>query len=288
MTRIFHRHPCNPRKKRITITGSPTLGEYQLNRKPFPLIFIVFLFSAGCAPRTQPPTPSTRSAAAFTETFAATGTPGATCIAANAPREEATVTGVTDGDSIVVEEGGVSFRVRYIGIDAPEMEGGLLAEESRAADRALVEGKTIVMIRDLSEADRYGRLLRYVFSGGVFVNRELVRIGLARAETFPPDVACAAEFQAAEDEARRDGRGIWGLLGSPTYATNAGPSCAGGCITPPAGCRIKGNISAGGEKIYHVPGQKYYDQTVIDPEKGERWFCSEAEAVAAGWRRSKV
>ena len=53
-------------------------------------------------------------------------------------------------------------------------------------------------------------------------------------------------------------------------------------------CVIKGNINAQGEKIYHVPGQKYYDVTVIDTSKGERWFCTENEAVANGWRKSKV
>lgn len=53
-------------------------------------------------------------------------------------------------------------------------------------------------------------------------------------------------------------------------------------------CNIKGNISIEtGEAIYHVPGQKFYDQTIIRPEYGERWFCSEAEARQAGWRRSK-
>ena len=51
-------------------------------------------------------------------------------------------------------------------------------------------------------------------------------------------------------------------------------------------CNVKGNISAGGERIYHVPGGMFYDATVISPIKGERWFCSETEAVAAGWRRS--
>ncbi|MDX8532469.1 hypothetical protein RFM41_29355 [Mesorhizobium sp. VK25A] len=55
------------------------------------------------------------------------------------------------------------------------------------------------------------------------------------------------------------------------------------------GCVIKGNISlTTGEHIHHVPGQKYFSSTVITPSKGERWFCSEAEALAAGWRRSKV
>lgn len=53
-------------------------------------------------------------------------------------------------------------------------------------------------------------------------------------------------------------------------------------------CNIKGNVSTQGERIYHVPGQKYYNDTRISPSHGERWFCSEEEARAAGWRRSKV
>lgn len=53
-------------------------------------------------------------------------------------------------------------------------------------------------------------------------------------------------------------------------------------------CNIKGNVSTKGERIYHVPGQKYYADTQIQSSHGERWFCSEAEAKAAGWRRSKV
>ena len=53
-------------------------------------------------------------------------------------------------------------------------------------------------------------------------------------------------------------------------------------------CKIKGNVNTRGERIYHLPGQKYYDKTVISSTHGERWFCSEKEARAAGWRRSKV
>lgn len=53
-------------------------------------------------------------------------------------------------------------------------------------------------------------------------------------------------------------------------------------------CNIKGNVNTRGERIYHVPGQRYYDETPISASHGERWFCSEAEARAAGWRRSKV
>jgi len=72
------------------------------------------------------------------------------------------------------------------------------------------------------------------------------------------------------------------------------PSANTGNDNPPSGisqddesCLIKGNISSSGEKIYHVPGGSYYDRTVIDESKGERWFCSEQEAQAAGWRKSK-
>lgn len=54
------------------------------------------------------------------------------------------------------------------------------------------------------------------------------------------------------------------------------------------GCIIKGNISSKGEKIYHTPGQRYYDRTEVSTAKGERWFCSEKEAIGAGWRKSKV
>lgn len=54
------------------------------------------------------------------------------------------------------------------------------------------------------------------------------------------------------------------------------------------GCNIKGNVSTKGERIYHLPGQRYYEDTVIQQSHGERWFCSEEEARAAGWRRSRV
>ncbi|MGN6413608.1 sunset domain-containing protein [Flexivirga sp.] len=58
--------------------------------------------------------------------------------------------------------------------------------------------------------------------------------------------------------------------------------------TSTGACNIKGNISSSGERIYHVPGQRYYNVTKISPAKGERWFCSESDAVAAGWRKARV
>jgi hypothetical protein len=71
-------------------------------------------------------------------------------------------------------------------------------------------------------------------------------------------------------------------------APSPGPGCPQGCDEPRPGCLIKGNLSQRtGERIYHLPGQRYYAVTVIDPAAGERWFCTEAEARANGWRKSK-
>jgi hypothetical protein len=65
-------------------------------------------------------------------------------------------------------------------------------------------------------------------------------------------------------------------------------SCPNGCTEHITGCDIKGNIAfETAEKIYHVPGQEYYELTTIDPSYGERWFCTEAEAISNGWRKSK-
>lgn len=72
-------------------------------------------------------------------------------------------------------------------------------------------------------------------------------------------------------------------------STGGETGCPSGCTYHPPGCDIKGNISViTGEKIYHVPGQEYYNATKISPEYGERWFCTEAEAIANGWRKAEV
>jgi len=73
-----------------------------------------------------------------------------------------------------------------------------------------------------------------------------------------------------------------------THSTPAPGGCPFGCWDPPSGCCIKGNISyETNEKIYHVPGQMFYEDTIIPTEYGERWFCAEAETRANGWRKSQ-
>lgn len=76
----------------------------------------------------------------------------------------------------------------------------------------------------------------------------------------------------------------------PTIQPTTRPvtGCPDGCINPPAGCAIKGNVAYGtGEKIYHLPGDKYYGVTTINPTYGERWFCTIFEAENNGFRRAE-
>jgi micrococcal nuclease len=121
----------------------------------------------------------------------------------------ATVTRIIDGDTIEVDINGRSHRVRYIGMDTPE-RGDPFFGEATEANRQLVEGQTVILVKDVSETDRYGRLLRYVYlQDGTFVNAELVRQGFALVATFPPDVAHQADYIALQEEARSTGSGLW-------------------------------------------------------------------------------
>ena len=121
----------------------------------------------------------------------------------------ARVTQVIDGDTIIIQGGS---RVRYIGIDTPELYPKLeaLGMEAWQANRDLVEGKEVYLERDVSQTDKYGRLLRYVYVDNVFVNGELVRMGLAYAKAYPPDTKYQDYLEKLETEARQAGRGIWG------------------------------------------------------------------------------
>ncbi len=206
--------------------------------------------------------------------------------------EFATVKRVVDGDTIELENG---EKVRYIGIDTPETLDPrkpiqCFGTEAAAQNKDLVEGKRIRLEKDVTDRDKYRRLLRYVYvtdeSKEIFVNLELVKQGFAHSYTYPPDVKYQDLFVAAEKEARGEGRGFWNSCSAA--AENAGLSPTGvQTLSENNSCKIKGNISASGEKIYHLPGCGSYDKTSIDESRGEKWFCSEDEAVSAGWRKAK-
>lgn len=200
------------------------------------------------------------------------------------------VTRVVDGDTIEISGG---QKLRYIGIDTPETVDparpvGCFGKEASNKNKALVEGKKVRLEKDVSETDKYGRLLRYVYVDDVFVNQNLVAEGFAKASSYPPDVKYQEIFRAAEKAARENNKGLWGSCNSGSVQGAAAISNSQTSSINSETCTIKGNISSSKEKIYHLPGQKYYSQTVIDESKGERWFCTETDAQKAGWRKSKV
>jgi len=120
----------------------------------------------------------------------------------------ARVTQVIDGDTITIEGG---YRVRYIGIDTPETYPKIedFGVEAWQANRQLVEGKVVRLERDISETDKYGRLLRYVYVDDIFVNAELVIQGLAQAKAYPPDIKYQGYLEKLEMAARQASRGMW-------------------------------------------------------------------------------
>ncbi len=123
---------------------------------------------------------------------------------------QAQVVRVIDGDTIEVMIEGQSYRVRYIGMDTPE-RGDPFFQEATDANARLVANQTVTLVKDVSETDRYGRLLRYVYlADGTFVNAELVRQGYALVATYPPDVAHQELFVALQQEAREAEVGLWG------------------------------------------------------------------------------
>lgn len=133
----------------------------------------------------------------------------------------ATVTETVDGDTIEVLLDGKEYDVRLIGIDTPETKHPTIppecfgAEAARRTAQLLAPGTTVYLERDVSETDRYGRLLRYVWLPGqgrgqaAMANEMLVREGFASTSTFPPDVANADRFTAAQRAAYEEGAGLW-------------------------------------------------------------------------------
>ncbi len=117
--------------------------------------------------------------------------------AAAAGQQVAVVTNIVDGDTIDVSMNGQTYRVRYIGMDTPEYNQ-TCGTEATQANAALVAGKTVTMVRDVSETDQYGRLLRYVYVGSTFVNGELVAGGWAVAKDYPPDTAMSGTLHSLE------------------------------------------------------------------------------------------
>jgi endonuclease YncB( thermonuclease family) len=120
--------------------------------------------------------------------------------------DTATVTRVVDGDTIDVNINGQPYTVRYIGVNTPE-RGEACYNEATQANSLFVSGQTVRLVKDVSEADQYGRLLRYVYVGNTFVNQALVEQGYAEAVSYPPDTAQYNFLLGLERQARAANRG---------------------------------------------------------------------------------
>jgi len=126
------------------------------------------------------------------------------------------VTRVVDGDTVEVQLDGAEEDVRYIGVDTPETVKPdtpvqCFGPQASAFNHRLVEGRRVRLVFGAERRDVYGRLLAYVYLDGRFVNAELVRRGLARTLTIPPNDRFAGQLKRLEIAAARAGRGLWGV-----------------------------------------------------------------------------
>lgn len=194
---------------------------------------------------------------------------------------------VVDGDTIDVSINGQIERLRLIGINTPETVDPrkpveCFGREASDRARALLDGKKVLLESDPNqgERDKYSRLLRYVFlESGENFNLMMVQDGYAYEYTYDTPYKYQDEFKGAQRYAETNRLGLWGACcASQTCTETASLSNS---------CNIKGNISSNRAKIYHVPGCGSYEKTIIDESAGEKWFCSEEEAVKAGWRKAK-
>lgn len=198
---------------------------------------------------------------------------------------------VIDGDTIAVS--GTEERIRLYGIDAPESGqtcddagGKRYLSGTRAADHlAQLIGRSGRVQCFEADRDRYGRIVaECVMRDNVILNAAMVRSGWA----VEYDEYSDGRYSEEERTARKSRRGMWqGKFVVPSEWRRgdqlASERAASG---QPEGCAIKGNISGNG-RIYHMPGDHSYGRTKIDEGDRERWFCSQAEAEAAGWRPAK-
>lgn len=196
---------------------------------------------------------------------------------------------VVDGDTFVID----GQRIRLHGIDAVEGDQRCGGEGTpmwacgkwvTAEVKARYEGRVLECFQ--TDTDRYSRIVAVCMDGTSELNRDLVRGGLAFAYPKYSDRYIGDEAYARRVKAGLFGTGVMRPAAFRAVGRQGREAQLARAV--PQDCKIKGNINSNGVRIYHVPGQEYYTRTKISPSKGERYFCTEAEARAAGWRRSKV
>jgi endonuclease YncB( thermonuclease family) len=186
---------------------------------------------------------------------------------------------VVDGNTIIIR----GWRIRLDAIDAPESRQTCEADGQpwrcgQQAALALAEkiGAANVTCANRGR-DHYSRTLAICTLGDLDLNGWLVAEGWALAYRF-----YSTEYVSDEDVAKAASKGVWRGRFVPPWDWRRGVRLAD--AEPPGECAIKGDINQDSERIYHVPGGRWYAETRISPDRGERWFCTEEEARDAGWR----
>jgi len=193
---------------------------------------------------------------------------------------------VIDGDTIRVKDidSGQVFRVRYLGVDAPELTGEnyetCFADEATEKNEELVLDKKLLLEFDFDKYDQFGRTLAYVYTLNEdnekedFVNLELLEEGYGRFYLDKQNTLWEDEFIEAAMAAQEDSAGLWGDCGEDEFDNE---------------CVIKGNVGYWNDayrKYYHLPGDKYYDETVVSLNKEDQWLCTIEEAEAKNFQRA--
>ncbi|WP_066051129.1 thermonuclease family protein [Robertmurraya korlensis] len=237
------------------------------------LYLVLFLFLSGCSPTKSVHQQNVTESTEFKRVQVALDHP-------------------VDGDTISVIYQGEEHNVRFLLVDTPETSHPRLGEQpfgQEAKDFTsdlVTNAKTIELEFDIGpQKDKYGRLLAYVYVDGTMVQEELLQNSLARvAYVYPPNTRYVDPFTDLQKEAQQQGIGIWEV---ENYVQEDGfkpeviesPQMESGTELPES-CLIKGNI--GSKKIYHTPDSPWYEQT-----KAEVMFCTEQEAIDAGFRAPK-
>ena len=256
-------NPTNTAKPTNTNTSDPThLPRSTSTSQPLPI-------------RTMAPSPTAAQALTVR---------GASCIPDN-PAQTGKVVDVVDGDTIkvVLDEDDQTYTVRYIGMDTPESTTQLefFGAEASIRNVQLVMGKNAILIKDVSETDRYARLLRYVIIDNQFINYELVAQGYANTASFPPDVACISTFQVAEKQARASSLGLWNAPPTPTARPTLAPVVPSGggsnapcnCGGPDLDCKDFSSHSAAQACYDYCNAQGYGDPHRLDGNDNDGLAC---------------
>ena len=187
------------------------------------------------------------------------------------------VVAIADGDTFtLLTADKQQVKIRLAEIDAPE-SGQPYGNKSKQALSGLVFGKDVRVV--VQTKDRYGRTVGRPYLEDLDICAEMVRMGAAWAYR---EYLIDRSLLTLEADAKAGKRGLWGL--SEAQAMPPWEWRRSGTGNATGTCQIKGNINSKGDRIYHVPDSRSYGATRINTSRGERWFCSEAEARAAGWR----